>query len=212
MLHLNMKKSLVFVNRRRLQCVRGGELLETVAGGGSISSSNNKKSSNCSPSWKSYMKKNQKFFTHFVVTSVIILRHSSYIRELNQKGYNYQSSSSSSLALSCPSRGGGNNKLGGTLDLSSSRDSKMGLDLSCSSQYSRVSAAAVVDVVLELLVMIAAVLRGQVLAAECLSMVATMLHRRQIEGGKKKLSTLFSELSMIPLLAGVFIRGGVEGW
>ena len=148
-----------------------------------------------------------------VVTSVIILRHSSYIRELNQKGYNYQSSSSSSLALSCPSRGSGNNKLGGTLDLSSSRDSKMGLDLSCSSQFSRVSvAAAVVDVVLELLVMIAAVLRGQVLAAECLSMVATMLHRRQIEGGKKKLSTLFSELSMIPLLAGVFIRGGVEGW
>ena len=166
MLNLNMKKSLVFVNRRRLQCVRGGELLETAAGGGSISSSNNKKSSNCSPSWKSYMKKNQKFFTHFVVTSVIILRNSSYIMELNQKGYNYQSSSSSSLALSCPSRGGGNNKLGGTLDLSSSRDSKMGLDLSCSSQYSRVSvAAAVVDVVLELLVMIAAVLRGQVLAA-----------------------------------------------
>jgi hypothetical protein len=34
MLHLNMKKSLVFVNRRRLQCVRGGELLETAAGGG----------------------------------------------------------------------------------------------------------------------------------------------------------------------------------
>ena len=49
------------------------------------------------------------------------------------------------------------------------------------------------------------------MAAECLSMVATMLHRRQIEGGKKKFSTLFSELSMIPLLAGVFIRGGVEG-
>ena len=81
--------------------------------------------------------------------------------------------------------------------MSSSRDSKLGLDLSCSSQYSRVSvAAAVVDVVLELLVMIAAVLRGQVLAAECLSMVVTMLHRRKIEGGKKKLSTLFSELSM----------------
>ena len=52
------------------------------------------------------------------------------------------------------------------MDLSSSRHGKMGLDLSCSSQYSRVSvAAAVVDVVLELLVMIAAVLRGQVLAA-----------------------------------------------
>ena len=98
--------------------------------------------------------------------------------------------------------------------MSSSRDSKLGLDLSCSSQYSRVSvAAAVVDVVLELLVMIAAVLRGQVLAAECLSMVATMLHRRQIEGGKKKLSTpLFSELSMnSPPRGGVHTRwsGGV---
>ena len=117
--------------------------------------SNNKKSSNCSPSWKSYMKKNQKFFTHFVVTSVIILRHSSYIRELNQKGYNYQSSSSSSLALSSPSRGGGNNKLGGIFDLSSSRHGKMGLNLSSSAQYSRVSAAVVVDMVIELLVMIA---------------------------------------------------------
>jgi hypothetical protein len=112
-----------------------------------------------------------------------------------QKGYNQHQSSSSSLTMSLPSliRDGGNR-----LDLSSSRDdSKMGLDLSSSSQYggginsSSGGGNRVVGSPWR------AGVAGGVLVEGGGGGITPPSKEKEVRGGSKKLSsTLFSELSM----------------